>query len=98
MGRRSLTAAHRTQRKLFSKLGQSIMKRVGKKRKHALPDLSRGGVDRLVTLYTQTHKNRRVKYNPTPKAGLQGPKCSVPWHTRPPPEAGLAAFENIPRL
>lgn len=59
---------------LFSKRGRNISKRARITTKHHLPELDREAIDQLVTVYTEAHKIRRVKYNPSPKVGLQEPR------------------------
>jgi ubiquinone biosynthesis protein Coq4 len=70
MPRRSLSKADRTQRMLFSKRGQNIVKRARITTKHHLPELDRTAIDQLVTVYTKTRTIRRVKPDPFPKVGL----------------------------
>jgi PIN domain nuclease of toxin-antitoxin system len=70
MPARPRSAADRTQRMLFSKRGRNIVKRAHITKKHQLPELDRDAIDRLVTVYAQTHTIRRVKPDPFPKVGL----------------------------
>jgi hypothetical protein len=58
MPRRSLSKADRTQRMLFSKRGQNIVKRARITTKHHLPELDRTAIDQLVTVYTKTKTPR----------------------------------------